>query len=178
MQSGENVLLLGTGGVSVFGLQIAKAAGANTVMTSSSDTKLAQAQKLGATHTVNYRTNPEWDVAVKKATGVGVHHVLEIGGAGTLQKSLASLANGGHIAVIGGLSSNYGDLSTMALLGKNASITGITVGSRAEFEALLKFMTEHRIKPVIDRHFEYFNAEAAYEYMDSGSHFSKIVIRM
>jgi NADPH:quinone reductase-like Zn-dependent oxidoreductase len=179
MQAGDNVLLQGTGGVSVFGLQFARAAGANGIITSSSDAKLTKAKSLGAVTGINYKTEPDWEKPVRAATqGVGVHHVLEVGGSGTLAKSLATLAFGGHLALIGGLTNFGGDIPVFSLIGRNASVTGITVGSRAEFEAMLGFMVQHRVQPVIDRAFEYFNAEAAYEFMDTGSHFGKIVIRI
>lgn len=179
LQAGDNVLVQGTGGVSIFGLQLAKAAGANVILTSSSDAKLTKARELGAATGINYRSNVDWEKAVRAATkDVGVHHVLEVGGASTLAKSIASLAFGGHIAIIGGLSSFGGDIPAFALVGRTASVTGITVGSRTEFEAMLAFMVRQRIQPVIDKAFEYFNAEAAYEHMESASHFGKIVIRI
>jgi NADPH:quinone reductase-like Zn-dependent oxidoreductase len=177
--AGDNVLLQGTGGVSIFGLQFARAAGANGIITSSSDAKLTKAKALGAVAGINYVTDPDWAKSVRAATrDVGVHQVLEVGGSGTLAKSLATLAFGGHVALIGGLTNFGGDIPVFSLLGKNASVTGITVGSRAEFEAMLGFMVQHHVQPVIDHAFEYFNAEAAYEYMDTGSHFGKIVIRI
>ncbi len=179
LQPGDNVLLQGTGGVSIFGLQFAVAARANGIITSSSDAKLTKAKSMGAVAGINYKSNVDWEKPVRAATqDVGVHHVLEVGGAGTLPKSLAALGFGGHVALIGGLSNFGGDIPVFSLIGRNASVTGITVGSRAEFEAMLVFMTKHQIKPVIDKTFEYFNAEAAYEYMDTGNHFGKIVIRI
>jgi NADPH:quinone reductase-like Zn-dependent oxidoreductase len=179
LKAGDSVLVQGTGGVSIFGLQLARAADAQVIITSSSDAKLARARMLGAATGINYRTTPDWEKPVLAATAnVGAHHVLEVGGAGTLPKSLASLAYGGNLALIGGLTSFGGDIPTFALIGRNASATGITVGSRTEFDEMLVFMTQHRIEPVIDRTFEFFNAEAAYEYMDTGSHFGKIVIKI
>jgi NADPH:quinone reductase-like Zn-dependent oxidoreductase len=154
-------------------------AGANAIITSSSDAKLTKARALGAVAGINYKTNADWEKPVRAATqDAGVHHVLEVGGAGTLPKSLASLAFGGHVALIGGLTNFGGEIPVFSLIGKAASVSGITVGSRVEFEAMLGFMTRHHIQPVIDKAFEYFNAEAAYEYMDTGSHFGKIVIRI
>jgi NADPH:quinone reductase-like Zn-dependent oxidoreductase len=179
MQAGDNVLLQGTGGVSVFGLQFAVAAGARAFMTSSSDAKLGRARDLGAAGTVNYRTQPEWGKAIQQLTGgSGAHQILEVGGSGTLPQSLAAVGGGGHIALIGGLSGFGGDIPAVALIGRNASVTGITVGSRADFEAMNAFIATHRIEPVIDRVFGFAEAAAAYEYMDSGSHFGKIVIRV
>jgi NADPH:quinone reductase-like Zn-dependent oxidoreductase len=178
MQPGDNVLLQGTGGVSVFGLQIAAAAGAKPWITSSSDEKLKRAKSLGAVGTINYKATPEWSKAVLELTGgVGSHQTLEVGGAGTLAQSLAALAHGGHVALIGGLSGFGGDIPGGALVGRNASVTGITVGSRADFEALNTFLAKHAIRPVIDRVFAFAAADDAYAYMDTGSHFGKIVIR-
>jgi NADPH:quinone reductase-like Zn-dependent oxidoreductase len=178
MQSGDNVLLQGTGGVSVFGLQLAVAAGARAFITSSSSEKLERARKLGAAGTVNYKDTPEWAKAIRELTGgSGVHQILEVGGAGTLPQSLAAVAGGGHIALIGGLGGFGADIPVMALIGRNAGVTGITVGSRADFEALNAFMSQHRIKPVIDRTFAFTEAAAAYAHMEGSSHFGKIVIR-
>lgn len=178
MRAGDTVLLQGTGGVSVFGLQFAAAAGARPVITSSSDTKLQRARQLGAVATINYKANPEWAAAVREATGgVGAHHILEVGGSGTLAQSLAAVAPGGHIAIIGGLSGFGGDIPAFALVGRNAGVTGIFVGSRADFEAMNAFMTQHGIRPVIDRVFPFAEADAAYAHMDAGSHFGKVVIR-
>lgn len=178
MQAGDFVLLQGTGGVAIFGLQFAAAAGAKPVITSSSDDKLERAKSLGAVGTVNYKTHPDWETPVREATGGrGADQVLELGGAGTLAKSLASLAPGGHVALIGGLAGFGGDIPAVGLIGRNATASGIMVGSREGFEAMNAFITQHKIKPVIDRVFEYGEAQAAFDYMDAGSHFGKIVIR-
>lgn len=179
MQSGDNVLLLGTGGVSIFGLQIAAAAGARPIVTSSSDEKLARARKLGAAATVNYLTTPEWSTAVRAATGgVGAHQVLEVGGTGTLPQSIASLAPGGHIALIGGLSGFGANIPAGALMHANATVSGIYVGSRANFEALIAFIERQQIRPVIDRVYELDDANAAYQRVDAGQHLGKVVIKL
>lgn len=179
MQSGDNVLVLGTGGVAIFGLQFAAAAGARPIVTSSHDEKLAHARKLGAGATINYAKTPEWSGAVRAATGgVGVHHVLEVGGAGTLAQSLASLAPGGHIALIGGLAGFGGDIPARALLHDNATASGIYVGSRANFEAMNAFIERHRIRPVIDRVYPLDEALAAYQRIDAGEHLGKVVITL
>ena len=179
MHAGDNVLVLGTGGVSIFGLQLAAAAGARPIVTSSSDEKLARARGLGAVTTINYRGTPEWSRAVRAATGgAGAHHILEVGGAGTLAQSLASLAPGGHIALIGGLSGFGGDIPAMALLHGNSTASGIYVGSRANFEALNAFIDRHRIRPVIDRVYDLDEALAAYERVEAGRHLGKVVIRI
>ena len=175
---GDFVLLQGTGGVSILGLQLAQAMGARPVITSSSDEKLSRARALGAVVTVNYRTTPEWDKAVLEATGGGVQQVLEVGGKQTLGKALASLAPGGHVALIGGLSEFGGEIPAHALMGRNATASGIYVGSRADFEALNAFLDKHRFKPAIDKIFDFEDAPAAYDYMDSGSLFGKVVIRL
>ena len=179
LQKDEYVLLEGTGGVSIFGLQFAAAAGARPVITSSSDEKLEHARKLGAYGTVNYRTHPDWDVNVREIThGVGVKHVLEVGGKETFPKAVASLAKGGHIGSIGGLGEEgfIREAPVEMLKPYEATWTYIYVGSKADFEHMLAFMTEHQIKPVIDRVFPFEQAMAAYDYMKNGSFFGKIVV--
>lgn len=179
MRPGDNVLLLGTGGVSIFGLQFAIAAGARAIITSSSDEKLARARALGAAVTINYATTAQWSGAVRAATGdEGVHQVLEVGGTGTLPQSLASLAPGGHIALIGGLAGFGADIPVMALLYANATASGIYAGSRANFEAMRAFIEQHRIRPVIDRIYEFDDAAAAYQRIDAGQHLGKVVIKL
>lgn len=179
MQPDDNVLILGTGGVSVFGAQFAVAAGGHPIVTSSSDEKLAHAKRLGAAATVNYVKTPEWSGAVRAATGgIGAHQVLEVGGVGTLAQSIASLAPGGHIALIGGLSGFGGDIPAMALLHANATASGIYVGSRADFEAMNAFIERHRIRPVIDRVYALEETNAAYQRIEAGQHFGKVVITL
>lgn len=178
LAAGDTVLLQGTGGVAIFGLQIAVAAGAKAVITSGSDAKLERARAMGAAATVNYRTTPDWEQAVIAATGGrGADQVLELGGAGTLAKSLAAAAPGGHLALIGGLAGFGGNLGALPLIARSLTASGIRVGSRANFEALLAFVGRHRIEPVIDRVFAFGEAAEAYAYMDAGSHFGKVVIR-
>jgi NADPH:quinone reductase-like Zn-dependent oxidoreductase len=177
LQTGDFVLLEGTGGVSVFGLQLA--AGAKPIITSSSDAKLARARELGAFGTVNYRSNPEWQREVRELTGdAGVDQVLEVGGQDTLPRALEALGYGGHVAIIGGLSGFASDVPVGALMGLNATASGIYVGSRADFEALNAFLSEHRIKPVVDKVFDLEDAPAAFAAMDSGDFFGKVVIRL
>jgi NADPH:quinone reductase-like Zn-dependent oxidoreductase len=179
LQAGQFVLLEGTGGVSIFGLQFAAAAGAKPVITSSSDAKLERAKSIGAASTINYRTHAEWDKEVRKATGgAGVAHVLEIGGKDTLPKALGALGLGGHVALIGGLTGFGGTMDTSALTGRMGSMTSIYVGSREDFEAMNAFIAQHKLKPVIDRVFAFEEAAAAFEYLKSGSHFGKVVIRL
>jgi NADPH:quinone reductase-like Zn-dependent oxidoreductase len=179
LKPGEFVLLEGTGGVSTFGLQFAAAAGARPIITSSSDEKLQQARKLGAFGTVNYRTNTEWQREVRKLTGnAGVDHVLEVGGRDTLPKALEALGFEGHVAIIGGLSGFASDISVGRLMTSGTSVTGIYVGSRADFEAMNRFITQHKIRPVVDRVFPFEEAAKAYDFMDNGSYMGKIVIKL
>ena len=179
LAAGDWVLLEGTGGVSTFGLLFAVAAGAKPFVTSSSDGKLATARRLGAAGTANYRENADWQRAVLEATdGAGADQVLEVGGKDTLPKAIEALAFGGHIAIIGGLSGFVQDIPAGPLMMKNGSVSGIYVGSRADFEAMNAFIAEHRIHPVIDRVFEFEDAPLAFDYMVNGDFMGKIVIRM
>lgn len=179
LTAGETVLLQGTGGVSMFALQIAKAHGARVILTSSSDEKLARAKALGADEGVNYRATPDWDKAVWALTGkTGVDHVVEVGGPGTLAKSFQAARHGGHIAQIGVLSDVEALVSPMPILGKSLRVSGIYVGSRAMFERLLSALTVGQIHPVIDRVFPFAEAQAAYAHLQSGAHFGKVVIRV
>lgn len=178
LQAGDTVLLEGTGGVSIFGLQFAVAAGARPIITSSSDAKLERARSLGAVGTVNYRSTPEWQEDVLALTdGVGVDHVLEVGGKETLFRAIEALAFDGHIAIIGGLSGRASELP-LRPLPNGGSVTNIYVGSRADFEAMNEFLIEHQLHPMIDRVFSFDEAPAAYQYMESGAHMGKIVITL
>jgi NADPH:quinone reductase-like Zn-dependent oxidoreductase len=177
ISAGETVLLLGTGGVSIFALQIAKMHGAHVIITSSSDEKLARAKTLGAAETINYRMTPDWEEEVFRLTNkTGVDHVVEVGGTGTFPKSLRSLGANGQVHVVGGVSGFTSDVPLREILGKVATVNGIFVGSRAMFEALNRALTLNKIKPVIDRVFPFAEAAAAYQYQQSGSHFGKVVI--
>jgi NADPH:quinone reductase-like Zn-dependent oxidoreductase len=180
LRADTTVLVLGTGGVSVFALQLAHTAGARVIVTSSSDEKLTRARELGAWATVNYRATPDWDKEVWKLTEkCGVDHVVEVGGPGTLGKSLNSISAGGQIALIGVLT-GFGapDASLFPLVARNARLDGIYVGSRADFEALNTFLTTHHIHPIIDRTFAFDQAPDAFIYMKSAGHFGKIVISL
>jgi len=179
LQPGDYVLLEGTGGVSSFGLVFAAAAGARPIITSSSDEKLERAKMLGAVGTVNYRKNADWQTEVRALTGgAGVDHVLEVGGRDTLPKALEALALEGHVALIGGLSGFASDAPLVSLQRSGGSATGIYVGSRADFEAMNAFISEHEIRPVVDRVFDFEEAPAAFEFMNSGSFLGKLVIRL
>ncbi len=174
---GETVLLIGTGGVSIFALQFARLAGARVLITSSSDEKLKRARSLGADGCINYRTSPDWEREVMKLTdGRGVDHVLEVGGSGTLSRSIASVAVGGRIALIGVLT-GVGDAgSPYGLLGRQASMHGVFVGSRRHFERMNAAIAVNRLEPAVDRIFRFDEAAAAYRHLESGAHFGKVVL--
>lgn len=179
LQPGASVLLLGTGGVSIWGLQLAKAAGLQAIVTSSSDEKLVRAKALGADATVNYRSTPEWQHEVRALTGGrGVDAVLEVGGKGTLQRSIDSAAMGGTIAIIGGVSGFAGEFDPFALITGAKRLSGIYVGSRGMAEDLSRFVGVNRIVPVVDRVFGFGQAREAYDYLDAGAHFGKVVIQV
>jgi len=176
---GDYVLLQGTGGVSSFGLLFAVVAGARPIITSSSDEKLARARELGAFGTVNYRTNPEWQDEVLALTGgLGVHHVIDIGGGETRSRSLQALANGGHMALIGGLDGFGGTIPVMEIFNRDARVSAFHVGSRADFERMNRFMAGHEIRPIIDRVFEFEEALEAFDFFENGDFMGKIVIRL
>jgi NADPH:quinone reductase-like Zn-dependent oxidoreductase len=177
--AGQSVLLQGTGGVSIFALQFAHAMGVTAIITSSSDDKLARAKKLGAAHTINYKTTPDWEKAAVAFTGGrGVDHVVEVGGAGTLARSFGAIRIGGKISMIGGLSGAATELNPGLIMARRANIQGISVGSTEMFEAMNAAISANAIKPVIDREFGFDEAQAAYQHMASGAHFGKIVIRV
>ena len=174
---GETVLLQGTGGVSVFGVQIAKMIGATAVITSSSDDKLARAKALGADIGVNYKGNAEWPKAVMEATGgKGANVVLETVGPGNLDKSFAAAAFNGRVELIGGFEQATAPLTSMAIVGKNLNLRGIAVGSRKMLADLLALMVQNEQKPVIDARVPFADAANAYELMISQKHLGKIVI--
>jgi NADPH:quinone reductase-like Zn-dependent oxidoreductase len=177
LKPGEYVLLEGTGGVSSFGLLFAAAAGARPIITSSSDAKLARAREQGAFGTVNYAENENWQDEVRSLTGGhGVDHVLEVGGRDTLAKALQAAAYDAHIGLIGGLSGFAPSIPVGTLMQLGTVVSGIYVGSRADFEAMNAFIEEHEIVPIVDRVFSFEDAPAAFEFMDSGDYFAKIVI--
>jgi NADPH:quinone reductase-like Zn-dependent oxidoreductase len=179
LQPNDYVLLEGTGGVSSFGLLFAAAAGARPIITSSSDAKLARARELGAVGTVNYRTNPEWQDAVLALTGgAGVQHVIEVGGVETRDRALATLAVGGHMALVGSLSGGGGSIPMRGLTSRDLRFSAFFVGSRADFEEMNRFLEGHRIRPLIDRVFEFEDAPAAFDFIENGDFMGKIVIRM
>lgn len=177
LQAGQRVLTLGTGGVSMLALQIARAAGAEVISTSSSDEKLARARELGAHHTINYSANPEWHENVMAMTaGKGVDCVVEVGGAGTLARSMQSIGYGGKISMIGVLSGFEGDTNPHPVMFKGGSMHGIFVGNRSMFEALNRAIEINDIHPAIDKVFSFDEAAGAIAHMHGQSHFGKIVI--
>ena len=179
LQPGDTVLVQGTGGVALFGLQFATALGARVIVTSSSDAKLERARALGAWGCVNYRSHPDWEMEVRRLTdGEGASHILELGGAGTFDRSLACVAAGGHIAQIGVLTGFDVAPNLRPLMAANASIDGIFVGSAEHFAAMNAFIAAHGIKPVVDRVFAFDETPAAYDHLASGRHFGKVVIRL
>lgn len=175
---GDTVLTLGTGGVSVFAVQFGKAAGARLIGTSSSDEKLTRLKEMGANEVINYKTEAEWDKKVLELTGGrGVDRVIEVGGAGTLVKSLKAVRVGGHISLIGVLTGQKGEINPLPAIMKSVRIQGILVGSREMFEALTRAVTVHRIRPVIDRIFPFSDVKEALHHMSSAAHFGKIVVQ-
>jgi NADPH:quinone reductase-like Zn-dependent oxidoreductase len=179
LTAGQTVLLQGTGGVSIFGLQLAHAMGITAVITSSSDAKLARATPLGATFGINYKTTPEWDKAAREFTGgQGVDHVLEVGGKDTLTRSFGAIRVGGKISIIGGVSGGATELNPGLIFSKRANIQGIYVGPTEMFEAMNAAIAANKIRPAIDRVFGFDEAKAAFNHMAVGAHFGKIVIRV
>lgn len=179
LAAGETVLVLGTGGVSLFALQIAKAHGARVILTSSSDAKLERGRRLGADETINYRTHPDWEAEVLKLTGKrGVDHVVEVGGAGTLARSFKAVRVGGRVSLIGVLAGAREGVDVMPVLNKSIHFKGVYVGSHAMYTRMNAAFTANHIRPVIDRVFPLSEAREALAYLQSGSHFGKIVLSM
>jgi NADPH:quinone reductase-like Zn-dependent oxidoreductase len=179
LRPGETVVALGTGGVSILTLQIAKMAGARVIITSSSDAKLERARELGADHLINYKRQPDWEKEVLDLTdGQGAEHVIDTGGVGTLPHSYQAVGPGGTVSVIGVMTRPEGDLSPYPLMTKFAMVRGIFVGAREHFEGLLKAVAVNRLRPVIDSTFDFDAAPEAYKYLKSAQHFGKVVIKI
>jgi NADPH:quinone reductase-like Zn-dependent oxidoreductase len=177
VKAGDVVVLQGTGGVSLFALQFAKLHGARCIITSSSDEKLALAKTLGADESINYRTQPDWDKSVVELTaGRGADVVVEVGGAGTLEKSLNAVRYGGIVTLIGVLTGTAGPVPTAAILRRHVRVQGIYVGSREMFEEMNRAIALHGLKPHIDRVFGFDAARAAYQHLAGASHAGKVVI--
>lgn len=179
LRQGDTLLVQGTGGVALFGLQFAAALGARAIVISSSTAKLDRAKALGASILINYQDRPDWDVAVMEATdGQGASHILELGGPGTYDRSIRSVASGGKIVQIGVLT-GFGPKPDLARLqSENADILGVTVGSADHFVAMNRFLSEHAIRPVVDRVYGFEDVPDAFAQLQAGSHFGKIVVTL
>jgi len=178
IRAGETVLVLGTGGVSVFALQLARATGARVLATSSRDEKIQRLRALGASDGINYMRTPEWEKEVLRMTGRGVDCVIEVGGAGTFARSVQSLARGGKVCLIGFVAGRDGDTSPFPLMYKAGNLHGIFVGDREMFEEMNRAIVVNRVKPVIDRVFPFEEAKQAYAHHASGQFIGKVVIQM
>jgi NADPH:quinone reductase-like Zn-dependent oxidoreductase len=178
LRSGETVLVQGTGGVSLFALQLAKAAGATVIATSSSDEKLLRLRALGADQVINYRSTPQWGEAAARLSGGGVDHVVEVGGVGTLTQSIAAVRNGGHIALIGALTGREGPVPTALLMRKQVRLIGLTVGSRRHQLDFIRAIEATGLRPIIDRSFPLERLADAFRYQASGAHLGKICISL
>ena len=179
VKPGDAVLILGTGSVSLFALQFAKAAGARVIATSSSEEKLEKLKRLGADAVINYKAVPDWGQTAKDLTdGRGVDHVIEVGGPGTLAQSITACRTGGHIALIGVLTGFAGEVSIPALFSNQIRISGISIGSRTDQEDMIRAITANRLKPVIDRCFPLQEIAAAFKYYESQKHFGKVCLEL
>jgi NADPH:quinone reductase-like Zn-dependent oxidoreductase len=174
---GDTLLVQGTGGVSLFALQFAKLLGGRVIVTTSSDEKGARAKALGADEVINYKSTSDWDKAARALTGgVGVDQVIEVGGAGTMERSLRAVRFGGSISVIGVLSGTTGELSLIPVLMQNLRLQGVLVGHREGFEAMNRAVSQAKLRPVVDRVFPFDQAREAFAHLQSGAHFGKVCI--
>lgn len=179
LQPGQTVLIQGTGGVSLFALLFAKAAGARVIATSSSDDKLGTVRKLGADHTINYKSNENWGEETFEWTGgKGVDHVVEVGGPGTVNQSIAAIRPGGHIHLIGVLTGRSGEVETAALMRKMGRLQGLTVGSRAMQQRMIAAIDANGLKPQISDRFALKRLADAFRHEESGKHLGKIAIEI
>lgn len=178
IQAGHSVLVLGTGGVSIFALQFARAAGARVIATSSSDEKIQRLRALGASEAINYKRTPDWEREVLRATGRGVDCVIEVGGGGTFARSVQSLARGGKVCLIGFVAGRDGDTNPFPLMYKAGNLHGIFVGDREMFEEMNRAIAVNQVKPVIDRVFPFEEAKQAFAHHASGQFIGKVVIQM
>jgi NADPH:quinone reductase-like Zn-dependent oxidoreductase len=179
VKPGSTVLVQGTGGVSIFSLQLGVAAGARVIVTSQSEAKRTRALELGASHVIDYRATPAWGDAARDWTGgTGVDVVVEVGGPGTFDQSVAALRFGGTMSLLGVLTGGRGEVSTYGVFHKVLTVRGIYVGSRRMFEALIRAITTTGLHPVIDRVFPFDDVRAAYDHLASARHFGKVVIRV
>ena len=179
IKAGDTVLILGTGGVAIFALQMAKLMGATAIITSSSDAKLERARALGADHAINYKSEPKWGDAVRRWTGGrGVDHVLEIGGPGTLPQSISAVRIGGHISLIGILTGTSGEVPTLAMMAKQVRLQGIIVGSRRHQQDMIRAIDATGLHPIIDRTFPLQALADAFRYEEQAAHFGKICVEV
>lgn len=179
VRPGDTVLVMGSGAVSLFALQFAKSAGARVIATSSSEEKLEKLERLGADDLINYKATPNWGEKARVLTdGRGVDQVIEVGGPATFAQSMAACRLGGHIALIGVLSGFAGEVFLPALFAAQIRVSGISIGSRADQEDMIRAIHVNRIQPVIDRSFDLEQITAAFEYYQAQSHFGKIGIRL
>lgn len=179
LHAGETVLTLGSGGVSLFALQLAKLSGARVIVTTSNEAKAAKLRALGADDVIDYRATPDWPAEVRRRTGGrGVDLVVETGGTGTLEQSLASIAFGGQIAWVGSLAGRAAAIDVRGVFNAAVSLRAVAVGSRAQFIAMNRAIAVHRLKPVLDRTFAFDDARAAFSYYASGQSFGKVIIRI
>ncbi|MBP5978925.1 MAG: NAD(P)-dependent alcohol dehydrogenase [Halomonas sp.] len=177
LKAGDTVLVLGTGGVSMFALQFARMMGARVIATSSSNEKLKQLRQLGAAHTINYKEEPDWGKKVKALTnGQGVDHIVEVGGPGTLPQSIEAIKIGGHISLIGVLTGRQGDIPTAKLMAKQARLQGLIVGSRRHQLEMIKAIESTSMRPIIDREFVLADIAEAFRYQEAGKHLGKICL--
>ena len=176
---GDTVLILGTGGVSMFALQFAKMHGARVIITSSSNEKLERAKQLGADFTINYREKPNWSKEVRRITKMaGADHVIEVGGVGTLEQSILSTRLFGQISLIGVLAGIQSEVNMTPVLMQNITVQGILVGGRDSFEDMLRACAQHELHPVVDREFDFAGAADAFRYLEAGRHFGKVSIKI
>jgi NADPH:quinone reductase-like Zn-dependent oxidoreductase len=175
---GDTLLVQGTGGVSVFALQLARCAGARVIVISSSAAKLERALTIGAWQGINYIDTPDWELRARELTGLGVDHIVEVGGANTFVKSLKAVRVGGTISVIGVLGGSTTDVPLSPVLMHSLRVQGIFVGSREMFERMNRAIAGHELRPVIDRVFAFEQAPAAMEYLARGRHFGKICVQV
>jgi NADPH:quinone reductase-like Zn-dependent oxidoreductase len=179
LRAGETVVVLGTGGVSVFAVQIAKLVGARVIVTSSSEAKLERARSLGADETIDYKKTPDWEKKVRELTGgEGADHVLEVGGGGTFGRSVKATRVGGTISLIGVLAGPSTEVSLTPILMQNIRVQGVIVGSRETFEDLNRAIVQHRLRPVVDRVLPFAEAREALAWMAGQQHFGKVVVKM
>jgi NADPH:quinone reductase-like Zn-dependent oxidoreductase len=177
--AGDTVLVQGTGGVSLFALQLARLLGARVIVTSSDDGKLARARELGAEAGINYRAVPAWGDRARELTGgVGVDHVVEVGGAGTLAQSLRAVRMGGRISLIGNLAGSSTEVALPLIFMQRVRVQGLLVGDRESFEAMNRAIAAHRLRPVVDRTFPLAEAGAAFDHLAAGRHFGKVSLRI